>query len=274
MGITDEISGRAQHFPLQGKTILVTRAVRQAEEFSMALRSLGASVVEFPTIQISDPVSWDDMDRCIGNIGRYDGMIFTSVNAVEKFFMRVDARLQPAFQNKMICAVGGKTQEALKRYHFAVTVVPERYTADELVTALQPMDIRGKRFLFPRGNRSGDVIRSGLEKSGAYVDECIVYSTEYTDPPSAEMVREMLVKRHIDLITFFSPSSVEGFFRSMQQRIPEPDALTKILRGIHTAAIGSVTSQALQEKGIVPTIIPPITTAEGLVDSIVRFYMS
>jgi uroporphyrinogen III methyltransferase/synthase len=274
MGMTDEISGRARRFPLEGKTILVTRAVRQAEEFSTALRSLGARVIEFPTIQICDPDSWDDMDRCIKNISRYDGMIFTSVNAVENFFMRVDTGLEPAFQNKMICAVGKKTQDALKRYHLAVTVVPERYTADELVTALQPMNIKGKRFLFPRGNRSGDIIRTGLEKSGAYVDECIVYTTEYIDPASAEIVREMLLKRDIDLVTFFSPSSVEGFFRSMQQRIPEPEALAKVLRGIHIAAIGSVTSEALQKKGIVPTIIPPAFTAEGLVDSIVRFYMS
>jgi uroporphyrinogen III methyltransferase/synthase len=274
MGMTDDISDRARRFPLEGKTILVTRAVRQAEEFSTALRSRGACVVEFPTIQICDPDSWGDTDRCIENIGHYDGMIFTSANAVEKFFTHIDARLQPAFQNMMICAVGGKTQQALKRYNLNVSVVPERYTADELFTTLQPMNVEGKRFLFPRGNWSGDVIRSGLEKSGAYVDECIVYTTEFIIPASAEIVRDMLLKQEIDLVTFFSPSSVEGFFRSMKQRIPEPDALTKILRGLQTAAIGSVTSEALQKKGVVPTIIPPASTSEGLVDSIVRFYTS
>jgi uroporphyrinogen III methyltransferase / synthase len=273
MGTTNEISGWVQRFPLEGKTILVTRAVRQAEEFSTALRSLGAQVIEFPTIQICDPESWDELDRCLTNLNRYDGLIFTSANAVEKFCTHSDGARRTAFRNMVICAVGAKTQEALTRYHLSALVVPERYTADELIRVLQDMDIRGKRFLFPRGSKSGSLIRSKLEKSGATVDECIVYRTEYIIPASVEIVRDMLTKHEIDVVTFFSPSSVEGFFRAMLRRIPEPDRLTEILRGIHTASIGLVTAEALREKGLVPMCIPAVSTSANLVDSIVRFFI-
>jgi uroporphyrinogen-III synthase len=111
-----------------------------------------------------------------------------------------------------------------------------------------------------------------LEKSGASVDECIVYKTEYTDVNSADALHDMLEGRDIDLMTFFSPSSVESFFRSMRQIFPEPDSLSRVLSGIHTAVIGMVTSDALRKEGITPTIIPPLSTAESLIDSIVRLY--
>ncbi len=114
MGIAHEISDITQTSPLRGKTILVTRAVHQAEEFSTALRSLGADVLEFPTIRICDPDSWDDLDRCIKKIAGYHGIIFTSVNAVEKFFQRVDANTLFDLKEKILCAIGIKTQEALR----------------------------------------------------------------------------------------------------------------------------------------------------------------
>ena len=269
---TREISERKERTPLRGKTILVTRAEHQAGEFSTALRALGADVVEIPTIRVVDPDSWDDVDRCVGNIRKYNGIIFTSINAVEKFFARVDTSTRPVFHGQIICAVGEKTQDALERYGITVTIVPDRSTADDLVAALESIDIRGKLFLFPHGSRSRDRIRTGLEKSGARVDECIVYKTEYVDVPLTDGIHAMLENRDVDLVTFFSPSSVESFFRSIRQIFPEPDSMSRVQSGFHTAVIGAVTSDALRREGITPTILPPESTTESLIDSIVRLY--
>ncbi|MGD0338989.1 MAG: uroporphyrinogen-III synthase [Bacteroidota bacterium] len=253
---------------------MVTRAVHQAEDFSTALRSLGADVLEFPTIRICDPESWDDLDRCIKNIAGYHGIIFTSVNAVEKFFQRVDADTRLVLKEKILCAVGSKTREALRAQRFTVAIIPERFTAEELVAALKSTNVDGKRFLLPRSNKGGNTIHDSLAHYGAVVEECIAYKTEYADPSAADFIRKMLENRNIHMITFFSPSSVEGFFHSMRQAFPENESLTAILRGIHTAVIGTVTAEALQTEGIRPTIIPARSTSEALIDSIVRLYTS
>lgn len=77
--------------PLFGRSIMVTRAADQAGEFSVMLRSLGARVLECPTIAIVPPESWDDLDSAISRIDTFDWAIFTSFNAVRFFFQRLDA---------------------------------------------------------------------------------------------------------------------------------------------------------------------------------------
>lgn len=272
MVMTHEISNIAQTSTLQGKTILVTRAVHQAEEFSSALRALGANVVEFPTIRIGDPDSWEDLDRCIQKLDQYHGIIFTSANAVEKFFQRVHSDTRSIFREKTLYAVGVKTQEALRTYHDAITIIPEQFTANGLLAMLKTADVEGKRFLHPRGNRSRDIVRNGLEKFGALIDECIVYKTEYANPSTALVIHDMLENKAVHLITFFSPSSVEGFFQSMLSVFPNRESLSTALRGVQTAVIGTVTAEALQMEGISPTIIPSFSTSEDLIESIIRLY--
>ena len=77
--------------PLFGKTIVVTRSRTQASELTDKLVDLGAEVLEFPTIRIVDPESWQPLDEAIRNVDVYDWIVFTSVNGVDKFFERLHA---------------------------------------------------------------------------------------------------------------------------------------------------------------------------------------
>ena len=72
--------------PLFGRRIVVTRAREQASDFSSLLHDLGASCIEFPTIEIAPPPSWAPLDEALGHLSTYDWVIFTSVNGV-RFFM-------------------------------------------------------------------------------------------------------------------------------------------------------------------------------------------
>src|SRR3954447_13191571 len=69
--------------PLFGKRIVVTRAREQASDLKKMLEESGAQVLQFPTIEIAPPDSFDSLDHVIG--GKYDLYVFTSVNGV-KFF--------------------------------------------------------------------------------------------------------------------------------------------------------------------------------------------
>ena len=70
---------------LTGKTILVTRAAHQAEEFARAIERYGGTPILFPTIDVQPPKSWEECDRAIDGISRYDGFLFASANAVSFF---------------------------------------------------------------------------------------------------------------------------------------------------------------------------------------------
>ena len=74
---------------LKGKTVLVTRARKQASALSDGLRLHGAEVVEAPAIRIEPPEDWQPLDEAVDSIERYDWILFTSANAVEPFIDRL-----------------------------------------------------------------------------------------------------------------------------------------------------------------------------------------
>ena len=75
--------------PLTGKQILITRARDQSSAFARQLRDQGAEVIEFPTIEIVPPLRWDGLDQAIDRLTSYDWVIFTSINGVHFFWLRL-----------------------------------------------------------------------------------------------------------------------------------------------------------------------------------------
>src|SRR5512140_1184060 len=72
--------------PLFGKRVLVTRSRDQASVFAEMLIDRGATTIEFPTIDVVPPASWEELDQAIGEIESFNWLILTSANAV-RFFM-------------------------------------------------------------------------------------------------------------------------------------------------------------------------------------------
>ena len=72
--------------PLAGTRILVGRTRHQAGSLSAGLRSLGASVIEIPFIEIRKPQSYRPLDDVLKNIRSYDWLVLTSANGVDSIF--------------------------------------------------------------------------------------------------------------------------------------------------------------------------------------------
>ena len=58
--------------PLDGRTVVVTRAASQAGEFVAELESYGAKVIVCPTIEIAEPESYERLDEAIDHLYGYD----------------------------------------------------------------------------------------------------------------------------------------------------------------------------------------------------------
>lgn len=247
--------------PLFGKTVLVTRAREQASNFRKALEERGARCVEFPTIAVTPPASWEPLDAALASIGRYDWLIFTSVNGVRFFMDRLWAagRDVRALAGMRLAAIGPKTAESLERFGLRLDVVPQEYRAESLLEALGEETVRGCRFLLPRAAQARDVLPQTLRRWGAEVDVVPAYET-IPAAEGAEKVAAMLEQGEIHVVTFTASSTVRFFVQALSHR-DVPRLLQKTL----VACIGPITADTARSLGIHPAVIAEEYTIPGLV---------
>ena len=120
--------------PMFGYRILVTR--EHMEGFEL-LEELGAEIIEFPTIEIVPPETYDELDLSIDKINTYNWIIFTSRNGVKYFFKRYFEKNKDIRDLKgiHICAIGIRTAQEIQKYGMKVDLVPEEFRAEGLIEA-------------------------------------------------------------------------------------------------------------------------------------------
>lgn len=255
--------------PLFGKKIVITRTRKQASGLRRELEELGAHCIEFPTIEIVDPPSWEPVDEACRNLSRYDWIIFTSVNGVERFFERLfyhglDGR---SLGQCRIAAIGPATAQELRRYFIKADVVPASYRAEDLVASLPAEDIKGARVLIPRAMAARDVLPVSLKEMGAEVEVVPVYQTMQASGEKAEEIARMIRQGSIDCITFTSSSTLSNFVSAMQ-----PWGGASLLKEVKVASIGPVTTETAKSLGIEVSIEAREYTIKGLVEAIKQFF--
>ena len=194
--------------------VLITRAKPQATEFAQYLESYGFTCVFFPTIEIVEPDSWEEVDEKIKQIDKYTDIIFTSTNAVKFFFDRFTKfHALEKLRGKRFHAVGTKTKEEIEKYGFNVEILPEKSDKESLFLKIIS-EKKEAKFLFPRGNLTDENFIKIFKEKGLAIDDVIVYKT--IKPEISEVEKEnierMIENGEIKFITFFSPSSVRNFF--------------------------------------------------------------
>jgi uroporphyrinogen III methyltransferase/synthase len=234
--------------------VLITRSKEQAEEFGERIKKLGFAPIFFPTIQITEPSSWNKADNAIRQIENYTDIIFTSGNGVRYFFQRVkEKRSVDTLKEKIFHTVGDKTKESVESYGFQVARVPEKFDshslAKEIVHAVilsEARDIHSSKrhFLFPHGNLTDDTLEAAFKEHNIEIDSVVVYQT--TKPTVSETLNknvwQQLLNSDIEIVVFFSPSGVKHFIETF------PNFLQ--LMNIRIAVIGDTTKKACEETGI------------------------
>jgi uroporphyrinogen III methyltransferase/synthase len=253
--------------PLSGKRILITRAREQSAEFSTLLQSLGAEVVEFPTIQIVPPHDWGPLDRAIAQMELYDWLIFTSANGVLFFWQRLleggRTCLPPSIK---VCAIGPATAKQLRERGIEVNYVPEAYVAEAILEGFKDRDLDGKRILLARAEVARDVLPRGLRQMGAEVDVVEAYRT-VKPKGGARRLRELLAKGEVDVVTFTSSSTVSHFVALLKR-----EELERLLDGVIIACIGPITSETAKRWGMEVQIEPREYTIPGLAKAIADYF--
>ncbi|MEN3038945.1 MAG: uroporphyrinogen-III synthase [Candidatus Kryptonium sp.] len=228
--------------------VLITRDKSQAIEFASYLESFGFIPIFFPTIEIVEPDSWDEVDERIKRIDDYTDIIFTSSNGVRFFFERF-MRFYPIekLKTKRFSAVGIRTKNEIEKYGFKVETLPEKSDKENLFAKILVSE--KAKFLFPRGNLTDEKFIKLLKENGFKIDDIVVYKTikPEIDENNINEIKSMIENGEIKFITFFSPSSVRNFF----------EILGNVkLNGQKIAVIGETTLKECEKFGLSVNINP------------------
>ena len=242
--------------PLFGKRVVVTRAREQASELKRLLEDAGAQVVQFPTIEITPPASFESLDRMIGAVADYQWLIFTSTNGVDAFFERLRQQGKDArcLSGVMIAAVGESTADSLRARGIEPDLVPAKFQSTALLPLLDENQ-KGIRTAVVRAAQGRDELIDELRRRGGEVDMAIAYETRRVSSAAGEL-------QDIDIVTFTSGSTVDNFF----ELLPDKKTMDRAL----LASIGPTTSEAIRRHGREPDIEAESATVPALVAAILR----
>ena len=134
---TEPVTANAR--PLSGRTVVITRAQAQADDFVTELEQYGARVIVCPTIEIGELESYERLDEAIDHLYGYDWLVFTSVNGVDHFFRRLKARGREVsdIDEVKVCAIGEATGERLRDLHIHVDLITPDFKAEGIFAALE-----------------------------------------------------------------------------------------------------------------------------------------
>ncbi|MEO6907892.1 MAG: uroporphyrinogen-III synthase, partial [Abditibacteriaceae bacterium] len=228
-----------------GKTVVVTRAREQASTLVTELSSLGAKVIQCPTIRIAPLENYDALQNAIDNIVSYNWIVFTSTNGVDAFWEQIsnrghDARL---LATAKIVAIGPATEAALAKHGLKADLIPATSISESVADAMIQNGATGK-VLLVRALQGREVLQEKLGAAGMQVDIAPCYQT-VADNNGAEEVRELLKEGKVDWITFTSSSTVKNFVDAIGA-----EAIETTRASFRVACIGPITAQTAQENNL------------------------
>lgn len=239
--------------------VAVTRPGDDAGRLGQLLESRGATVVHWPCIRFAPPEDPGALSDAARRLVDYDWLVITSPRAARRWLAAVEeAGGASPGRHPKVAAAGPATAEVLEAGQWRVDRIPRDYSAAGLIAAFESGgDAAGAHVLFPCSDRAGHELPSGLRDLGAEVDRVVAYRTVPT-PPDPEEVLEASSSGRVRVVTFTSPSTVEGFLADLRG-----SARAVVIGRLLSAAIGPTTAEALDENRW-PGVVAKEATLEAL----------
>lgn len=278
---------------LTNTRILITRTRHQASDLATQLEALGATPILIPTIGIVPPETYTHLDAALASLPLFDWLLFTSPNAVEAFHHRLtslgirvphlrnstivakvgnrasDPHSPPASQaSPKIAAIGPSTAKALQKIGLQPDLIPFQFVAESLAEALTPQ-APGKSFLLIRAAEARDIVPEALTAAGATVTIAEAYRNQIP-PDSIPALQQLFASpaNYPHAITFTSASTARNLVALLEA------ANLTLPRNLTLASIGPITSQALVDLGLTPTLEAAEPTIPALVQAIASHFAS
>lgn len=268
--------------PLSGIRILVTRAKEQGSQFSSLLSKKGAEVLELPVISFEPPSNPGLLNQAIYNLGKYDWIIFTSVNGVKAFWNTLNNNRATFPSELRVAAIGPATKRSIEERGVSVSLTPSNlFQAEGLLetftgAAAGNPNIMGKdtKILIPRAEEARRILTDELRLRGALVDEVPAYKTVLPSGFNHDILK-LLEQNLIDVVTFTASSTVKHFLTLLRREGLHPETLFKkniegAAGSVVIACIGPITAREVEKQGFKVNFTASRSTipdfAQGLAD--------
>jgi uroporphyrinogen-III synthase len=224
------------------RSVLSTKTLN--DKAVILAHSLGMSLTCVDFIQINKlAVNLSSIDR-----ESFDSVVFTSANGVKYFFDHDDAK--KIIQEKGIFSLSEKTSSELLSHNIRADYI-KKNAVDLALTMIKLKGVRS--VLHICGTRRMDALESFLKKAGINYTQLIVYETEIKNIP---------LSKGFDVILFYSPSGVQGFFAANQ-----PGEQTVF------CCIGETTHAELKKhSACAKVILPDAPSPEAMIKSVGEYF--
>ncbi|MCF6366346.1 MAG: uroporphyrinogen-III synthase [Bacteroidales bacterium] len=250
---------------LNGKIIISTCTEDKAQKLSKLLNPKGASVYNFPMIEIKEAENnFLQIKETLNNIESYNWVIFTSSNGVKYFFYWLKKFNIPLiFNNTRFAVIGKSTANSLKSFGINPNYISHSKNSKEFAKELVEItNSSTKQILIPTGNLASDNLKNILCKTRK-CHYLTVYNTHETKQQWDTLI-SVIEKDSYDIILFFSPSAVRGMINKLPNNIN--------ISNLKCVAMGSTTERSLSQKKIKSLFIPSIPNIETMVRELEEYY--
>ncbi|GET34167.1 hypothetical protein PbJCM13498_30300 [Prolixibacter bellariivorans] len=249
---------------LQNKVFISTRPKGKSEDLKRWFAEEGATLLEFPMIEIQPVPLSGKMEKILKDLSRFDWLVFTSPNGVHCFFEQLkNIRGDFSLPEKIkIATVGKKTAAKLAPYGHSARFINHGQTGDEFAEELCEQVTDAQQVLLPVGNLARHLIEEKLAGK-AKVVRLEVYQTIMPETFDTE-VQKRIEADDYELMIFTSPSGIDNFIRLTEKQLT-PSAL-------RIACIGFTTAKAAGNYGIEPVLVASMSNSEGLMVAIADHY--
>jgi uroporphyrinogen-III synthase len=196
---------------LRGVGVLVTRPEHQATPLCRLLEAEGAATLRLPAIEVKGIADRRRLSARLGELTRFDLIVFVSANAV-----RFGATLLDQRRDLSLAAIGPATARALNQAGYRVGIVPSGgYDSESLLADPRLAHLTGKRVLLVKGKEGRETLGTELVKRGASVEAVDVYERSPAVPRPADLqrVEKSLRAGEIQVVTATSLEIGENLLR-------------------------------------------------------------
>jgi len=238
-------------------TVLV---VREFDNFSRILRENGFEVINCQAIET---VESENSRQLIAKISaeNYDGVFLTSRKATEIF-------IKELFEKNIefdgtVYVLGESSFKLLADKQLRLSFFEPANTAREMLAAIPLEELKNKRFLFIRGEKSLGTIREFLGEI-ATLDEIVVYETRSVkiDESLKNETNAKLKTGQIKFACFFSPSGARSFCEQFG---------TQSFHQTRIATIGKTTAGFFEKRNLKVDFTPERATAEDFAIELIDY---
>ncbi len=166
-------------------------------------------VTHHPMIELAPMPDSSEIDKTIGELQKYDWIVFTSAYAVKFLFDRMydlglDSRI---FSGIKVVSIGKNTSHHLKNHGLVPDIQPEDESSEGILDLMISESIVDKDILIPRSDKALPFLPKALEGAGNRVKSLKVYTNIL--PKKITKINP----DNFDQVIFASPSGVDNFVR-------------------------------------------------------------